>query len=331
MTLKSREIHLVKRPQGLPAPEDFRVVETSVPDLADGQVLIRQLYMSVDPAMRPRLTNGYELDQVMAGGALGRVEQSRNPDFAQGDLVRNPLGFREYAVADGRGLSKLTSEPGVPLTAYMSVLGGTGFTAYGGLLEIGKLKDGEQVFVSTAAGAVGSIAAQIAKIKGCYVIGSTGSEEKAAWLRDEVGLDAVINYKATPIRQGVKAAATKGIDVYFDNVGGEHLDAALASMNTLGRVAVCGMISGYNEPGTRTPVYNLSNIIYGRINLRGFVATDFMQLRPQFESDMRQWLREGRIKWRETVLDGIDQAPHAMVGLMQGENIGKMLVRLASE
>ena len=329
MTLKNREIHLAKRPQGPPAPDDFRVVETAVPEIADGQVLIQQLYMSVDPAMRPRLTNGYELDHVMAGGALGRIVQSRNAEFAEGELVRNPLGFREYAVADGRGLAKLAPEDGIPLTAYMSVLGGTGFTAYGGLLEIGKLKDGEQVFVSTAAGAVGSIAAQIAKLKGCYVIGSTGSEEKAAWLRDEAGLDAVIDYKTTPIRQGVNPAATNGIDVYIVNVGGDHLDAALASMNSLGRVAVCGMISGYNEPGSRTAVYNLSNIIYGRINIRGFVATDFMHLRPQFETDMREWLRTGRIKWRETVLDGIEQAPHAMVGLMQGENIGKMLVRLA--
>ncbi|THD77251.1 MAG: NADP-dependent oxidoreductase [Phenylobacterium sp.] len=331
MALKNREIHLARRPEGLPAVEDFRLVECPVPDIEDGQVLIRQLYMSVDPAMRPRLTAGYELDHVMAGGALGRIVQSRNGDFAEGDLVRNPLGFREYAIADGRGLAKLAPEPDLPLTAYMSVLGGTGFTAYGGLLEIGKLKDGEQVFVSTAAGAVGSIAAQIAKLKGCYVVGSTGSDEKAAWLRDEAGLDAVINYKTTPIRQGVKAAAPNGLDVYFDNVGGDHLDAALASMNTLGRVAVCGMISGYNQPGSRTAVHNLSNIIYARINIRGFVATDFMHLRPQFETDMRGWLKAGKIKWRETVLDGIAEAPHAMVGLMQGENIGKMLVRLSAE
>lgn len=331
MSVKSREIHLARRPEGLPKTDDFRLVESNVADPGEGQVLIRQLLMSVDPAMRPRLSAGYELDQVMSGGALGRVVASRNPDFAEGDLVRNPFGFREYALSDGRGLAKIEPEPGIPLTAYMSVLGGTGFTAYGGLLHIGQLKEGEQVFVSTAAGAVGSVAAQIAKIKGCYVIGSTGSADKAAWLRDEVGLDAVIDYKETPIRQALKAAAPKGIDVYFDNVGGEHLDAALANMNTLGRVAVCGMISGYNEPGSKTVVRNLSNIIYGRITLRGFVATDFMHLRPQFESDMRQWLREGRMKWRETVLEGIAQAPHAMVGLMQGENIGKMLVRLADD
>ncbi len=329
MPIKVREVHLARRPEGLPSEHDFKLVDAELPDIADGEILIKQLYMSVDPAMRPRLTNGYELDKVMSGGALGRVTASRNKDFAEGDLVQNGLGFREFAVSDGRGMRKLVPEKGVPLTAYMSVLGGTGFTAYGGLLEIGKLKDGEQVFVSTAAGAVGSVAAQIAKIKGCYVIGSTSTEEKAAWLRDEAGLDAVINYKTTPIRQGVKAAARKGIDVYFDNVGGDHLDAALASMNSLGRVAACGMISGYNEAGTRTAVHNLSNIIYGRINIRGFIATEFMQLMPQFQSDMHSWLKAGKIKWRETVLDGIAQAPHAMVGLMQGENIGKMLVHLA--
>ncbi len=329
MPTKFREVHLIRRPEGLPREHDFKLVDAELPDIGDGEVLIKQLYMSVDPAMRPRLTNGYELGKVMSGGALGRVVGSRNKDFAEGDLVLNGFGFREYAVSDGRGLRKLVPEMGVPLTAYMSVLGGTGLTAYGGLLEIAKLKDGEQVFVSTAAGAVGSVAAQIAKIKGCYVIGSTSTEEKASWLRDEVGLDAVINYKTTPIRQGVKAAATKGIDVYFDNVGGDHLDAALASMNGLGRVAACGMISGYNEAGTRTAVHNLSNIIYGRINIRGFIATEFMPLMLQFQSDMHGWLKAGKIKWRETILDGIGQAPHAMVGLMQGENIGKMLVHLA--
>ena len=329
MATKTREVHLVKRPEGLPRLDDFELVDATLPELVDGQVLIQQLYMSVDPAMRPRLTRGYELSAVMSGGALGRVLQSRNAAFAEGDLVLGLQGFREHAVSDGRGLRKLVPEPGIPLTAYMSVLGGPGFTAYGGMLEIGKLKDGEQVFVSTAAGAVGSIAAQVAKIKGCYVIGSTGSDEKAAWLRDELGLDAVINYKKTPIREGIRESAKKGIDVYFDNVGGDHLDAALASMNTLGRVAVCGMISGYNEPGSRTAVRNLSNIIYGRITLRGFVVTDFLHLREQFDRDMRAWLKAGTIKWKETVLEGIGAAPQAMVGIMQGDNIGKMLVKLS--
>jgi len=292
-------------------------------------VLVKNLYMSVDPAMRPRLSVGQELNEAMGGGAIGRVEKSRNPAFAEGELVNNRFGFREWFVSDGKGLSKLTPEPDLPLTVHMHVLGGTGFTAYGGLLHIGQLKDGEQVFVSTAAGAVGSVAAQIAKIKGCYVVGSTGSDDKVAWLKDEVGLDAAINYKAEPIRQALKAVTPKGLDVYFDNVGGEHLDAALAVMNSLGRVAACGMISGYNTAGARTTVHNLSNIIYGRINIRGFVAPDFMHLYDQFKSDMAGWLRDGRVKYQETVFEGIDQAPAALIGLLNGVNSGKMLVKLA--
>lgn len=328
MPTKSRQVHLVKRPEGLPKVEDFKIKEAVLPDIAEGQLLVKQLYMSVDPFMRPRLTTDVELDRPLTGGAIGRIVQSRNPLFAEGDLVNNLQGFREYAVSDGRDIRKLNAQPDLPLTAYMSVLGATGFIAYGGLLEIGKLKEGEQVFVSTAAGAVGSVAAQVAKIKGCYVIGATGSDDKAAWLR-EIGLDAVINYKKSPIAEALKAAAPRGIDVYFENVGGEHLDAALANMNSLGRVAVCGMISGYNEPGTRTAVYNLSKIIYGRINLRGFVVADILHLREQFNRDMAEWLKTGKLKWKDTVLNGIEQAPHAMVGLMRGENLGKMLVKLA--
>ena len=329
MPTPSREVHLVRRPEGALQPDDFAVVGADVPDPADGEVLVRNLLMSVDPALRPRMSVGQALGEAIMGGALGRVEASRNPDFKEGDLVSNRFGFREAFVSDGKGLAVLKPEPGIPLEAHMNALGGPGFTAYGGLLRIGALQDGEQVFVSTAAGAVGAIAAQIAKIKGCYVVGSTGADEKVAWLKDEAGVDAAFNYKSGPIRPQLKAVTPKGIDVYFDNVGGEHLDAALAGMNQLGRVAVCGMISGYNEAGTRTNVRNLSNIIYGRINLRGFTAADFMDLRPQFQTDMADWLRDGRIKTHETVYQGIDQAAAAMIDLMQGVNLGKMLVRLA--
>ena len=323
----SREVHLIQRPDGMPKEEEFQIVETKVGDAGDGEVLVQNICMSVDPAMRPRLTAGQALNEAMMGGALGRVVQSKSPDFAVGDLVNNRLGFREYFVSDGKGLSKLTPAEGLPLTVHMHALGMTGFTAYGGLLYIGAMKEGEQVFVSTAAGAVGSVAAQIAKIKGGYVVGSTGSEDKADWLRNEVKLDAVINYKAEPIRQALEAATPKGLDVYFENVGGEHLEAALRRMNTLGRIAVCGMISGYNEG--QAPVRNLSNIIYSRVMLRGFVGTDFMHLQPDFQRDMAGWLREGKIKYQETVMDGITAAPKALIGLMQGVNAGKMLVKLA--
>lgn len=323
----SREIHLVARPKGMPEPEHFAMVETQVGDAPDGGVLVQNLYMSVDPAMRPRLTAGQELNEAMMGGALGRVVQSKSDAFKVGDLVSNRLGFREYFTSDGKGLTKLAADPELPVTVHMHALGMTGFTAYGGLLDIGKLKDGEQVFVSTAAGAVGSVAAQIAKIKGCYVVGSTGAADKADWLRNEVGLDAVINYKETPIREAVEAATPKGIDVYFDNVGGDHLEAALRRMNTLGRIPVCGFISGYNSG--RSAVSNLSNIIYSRVMLRGFVGTDFMHLYGDFQRDMAGWLKEGKMKYQETILDGIANAPNALIGLMQGVNSGKMLVKLA--
>ena len=323
----SREIHLVARPDGMPKPTDFALVETSVGDAGDGQVLVQNLYMSVDPAMRPRLTAGQDLDVAMMGGALGRVVQSKNPDFAVGDIVTNRMGFREYFVSTGKDLTKLAADPDLPLTTYMHAMGMTGFTAYGGLLHIGQLKDGEQVFVSTAAGAVGSVAAQIAKIKGCYVVGSTGAADKAAWLRDEVGLDAVINYKETPIKKALQDATPNGIDVYFDNVGGDHLEAALRRMNTLGRIPVCGFISGYNSGHSN--VSNLSNIIYSRVMLRGFVGTDFPHLHGQFLTDMAGWLKAGKVKYQETVLDGIANAPNALIGLMEGKNSGKMLVKLA--
>jgi len=325
---KSREIHLVQRPTGAPTPDDFALIERDVADAADGEVLVENLLMSVDPAMRPRLTAGQALNEAMGGGALGRVVQSKHADFAVGDLVSNRLGFREYFTSDGKGLTKLQPDPDLPLTVHMHALGGTGFTAYGGLLHIGALKEGEQVFVSTAGGAVGSVAAQIARIKGCYVVGSTGSDEKAAWLRDEAGLDAVINYKTHPIKKALEDATPKGIDVYFDNVGGDHLEAALRRMNTLGRIPVCGFISGYNSG--HSPVSNLSNIIYSRVMLRGFVATDFMHLYGDFQRDMRGWLKAGQVKYQETVLDGIANAPAALIGLMEGQNAGKMLVRLAS-
>ncbi|HUZ44887.1 MAG TPA: NADP-dependent oxidoreductase [Acidimicrobiales bacterium] len=326
---KSRSVHLVARPEGLPSEDHFAVVETDVPDAGEGEVLVQNLYMSVDPAMRPRLTAGYELGEAMAAGAIGRVVQSRTPELAVGDIVSNGLGFREFFVSPPQGLRRLEPVGDLPLTVHMHVLGGTGFTAYGGLLDVAGLKPDDKVFVSTAAGAVGSVAAQIARIKGNWVVGSTGSPEKVDWLLKEAGLDAAFDYHQTPVRQGLRDNAPDGIDVYFDNVGGDHLDAALAVMNPLGRVAVCGMISGYNEPGARTTVRNLANIIYGRINIRGFTGADFMQRRDEFRQDMTAWLQDGRIQYQETVMEGIEHAPAALIGLFQGLNTGKMLVKLA--
>ena len=324
--MKSREIHLVQRPDGMPRDSDFAAVETTLPEPGEGQALVQNLYLSIDPATRPRLTRGQDVGAVLGGFALGRVLQSRDPKLKEGDIVRAAYGYRERYVADARHLTKVDADPALPLTVYMHVLGGAGFVAYGGLIEIGKMKAGEQVFVSTAAGSVGSLAAQIAKLKGCTVIGSTGSDDKVAWLKS-LGLDAVINYKTHPIRDALEQATPKGIDVYFDNVGGDHLEAALRRMNSLGRIAVCGMISTYNDQ--QTGVRNLSSIIYGRVNIRGFVAPDFMHLYPAFTEEMTGWLKSGAIQYQETLFDGIDQAPAALIALLNGANTGKMLVKLA--
>jgi len=328
MPVSGREIHLVARPKGLPVESDFAIVEATTPDADEGQVQVQNLILSVDPYMRPRLGADQPLNATMQGGGLGRVLQSRNPKFKEGDLVRHGAGFVEYFTSDGRGLQVLNVDPDLSLSVYMHALGGTGITAYGGLLEVGKLKDGEQVFVSTAAGAVGSVVAQIAKIKGCYVVGSTGSDDKKAWLKDEIGLDAVINYNTDPIGPALAAVTPKGIDVYFENVGGAHLDAALLRMNVHGRIPVCGMISTYNGGGEA--VSGLSNIIYRRVDIQGFVASDFGHLNAAFVSDMTGWLKDGRIKYQETVLNGIERAPEGLIGLFKGLNTGKMLIRLAA-
>ena len=328
MSIRSREVHLIARPDGLPSEDQFQVVETDVDAPDEGEVLVQNLYMSVDPAMRPRLA-AQPLNVVMDGGAIGRVVESRNERFSAGQHVVNGRGFREHFISDGAGLRVLDTSD-VPLTAHMGPLGGTGFTAYGGLLVTGELKDGENVFVSAAAGAVGSTVVQIAKIKGCHVIGSAGSDEKCAWLTDELGCDVAINYKQGILRKELKAAARNGIDVYFENVGGEHLNAALPRMNVGGRIPVCGMISAYNNFGAISEgVTTLANMIYQRVTMKGFVVTDFEDIRGQFLSDMAAWIEDGTMKYRETILEGIEAAPRALIGLFTGLNLGKMLVKLA--
>ena len=323
----TRQIHLVRRPNGMPTRADFALVEAPIGDAGEGEIRVDAVLMSVDPYMRPRLDADQALDAPLLGGGIGRVVQSKNAKFKEGDLVRHGAGFRESFVSDGRGVSVLHADPDLPLTVYLHALGGTGITAYGGLLETGALKDGEQVFISTAAGAVGSVAAQIAKLKGCYVVGSTGSDDKVAWLRDEVGLDAVINYKTQDLAAALAEATPRGIDVYFENVGGAHLDAALPRMNVRGRIPVCGLFSTYNGGGEG--VKNLFSLIYGRIRMEGFVASDFAHLNAAFLADMTAWLKAGQIKYQETILDGFERAPEGLIGLFEGANSGKMLIRIA--
>ncbi|MCB1692226.1 MAG: NADP-dependent oxidoreductase [Pseudomonadales bacterium] len=332
MSVISREVHLIKRPDGMPVAGDFSIVEREVDDPAEGEVLVRNVYMSVDPAMRPPLTNGQtKLNETMGGGAIGKIVASRHPSLAEGDYVQHRFGFREYFTSNGEGLAKVTTD-GEPLTTHMHVLGGTGFTAWGGLLITGQLKEGENVFVSAAAGAVGSVAAQIAKIKNCRVVGSAGSDEKVRYLVEELGLDYAFNYKNGSIARELHIGLPDGIDVYFDNVGGAHLDAAVGQMRALGRIPICGMISAYNNKGARSEgVTTLANMIYNRVTMRGFVVYEFNDRRDEFLADMRQWIADGKLKYRETIMEGIEQAPHALIGLLHGDNIGKMLVRLSEE
>jgi NADPH-dependent curcumin reductase CurA len=327
----SREIHLVSRPEGMPTEENFSLVEKTLSRAPD-EVLIQNLTMSVDPAMRPPMTNGQtKLDEPMGASAIGKVVESDNTEFPVGTYVQHRYGFREYCLSKGDDLQVITPE-GESLTTHLHVLGMTGLTAYGGLLVTGELKDGENVFVSAAAGAVGSVVGQIAKIKNCRVTGSCGSDEKVTYLMDELGFDHAFNYKTSSIGKELHIGLPDGIDVYFENVGGAHLDAACGQMRPLGRIPVCGMISGYNNKGARSEgVTTLSNMIYNRVTMRGFVVYEFADLKDQFLSDMRSWISEGKMKYNETIMNGIEQAPMALIGLLEGRNTGKMLVQLAED
>jgi NADPH-dependent curcumin reductase CurA len=332
----SREIRLAARPVGFPKDTDFELTETRVPDPRKGEVLVRNLYMSVDPYMRGRMNEGrsyaapFEIGEPLHGAAVGQVVQTNHPEFAEGTFVLNVSGWRESFLSDGAGLRKVDPDL-APLSAYLGVLGMPGLTAYVGLLDIGQAREGEIVFVSTAAGAVGSVVGQIAKLKGCRVLGSAGSDAKVELLRSELGFDAAFNYKAIPPRRALADLAPDGIDIYFDNVGGDHLEAALYYMRPFGRIPVCGMISLYNAtelpPGPR----NLGLVIPRRLAIRGFLVGDHLDRLTDFERDMSRWLADGRMRSKETIVEGIELAPRAFLAMLQGENVGKMVVRLAPE
>ena len=330
----SREIHLRRRPAGMPVEDDFALATVPIPELRPGEVLVRNIYMSVDPYMRGRMNAGksytppFQIGEPLTGGAVGQVVAALKGRFQVGDYVTSMLGWREYFVSDGRGLTQF--DPRVaPIQAYLGVLGMPGLTAYVGLLDIGRLQDGETVFVSAAAGAVGAVACQIAKLKGCRVIGSAGSPAKVAWLLDEAGVDAAFNYReVADLAAELGRHCPQGIDVYFENVGGAHLEAALQHMNTSGRIAMCGMISQYNATAPAPGPHNLALVIGKRLTLQGFIVSDHADRQPQFSADMGQWLAAGRIKWQETVVEGLERAPQALIGLFKGENVGKMLVKI---
>jgi NADPH-dependent curcumin reductase CurA len=324
----SREVRLVARPRGLPRETDFELATTELPDPGEGQVLIRNAYVSVDPYMRGRMNEtrsyvpSFVLGEAMTGGAVGRVEASRDPVWPVGSWVSHMLGWREWALSGGSRLLPVDAEL-APVSTALGVLGMPGFTAYYGLLELGRPQPGETVFVSAAAGAVGSAAGQIAKLRGCRVIGCAGSAEKVACLR-ELGFDDAFDYRETNLRE----ALADGIDIYFDNVGGAALEAALAAIRLRGRIVACGAISRYNderpEPGPR----NLYLIVTKRLRMEGYIISDHYDRYPAFLAEMGPWVRDGSVQYRETVVDGIAAAPRAFIGLLEGENVGKMLVRV---
>jgi NADPH-dependent curcumin reductase CurA len=329
-----REWHLVARPQGWPKPEDFALREVPPAEPGPGQVLVRNLYLSVDPYMRGRMNDvksyvpPYQLDQPMEGGAVGKVIASNADGITVGDHVLHSDGWREYAVVEAK--RAVTVDPqAAPLPAYLGVLGMPGLTAYAGLLEVASFKEGDAVFVSGAAGAVGSEVGQIAKLKGASrVIGSAGSDEKVRLLTEEYGFDAAFNYKSGPVAEQLKEAAPDGIDVYFDNVGGEHLEAAISRLNMYGRITACGMIAQYNATEPPSAPRNLALFIGKRLRMQGMIVRDHAALRPQFFEEVGGWVREGRLRYRETVVKGVENAADAFLGVLRGDNTGKMIVAL---
>lgn len=328
----ARAWSLTSRPQGLPTPDNFALIELDRRALADGEVRIANSWLSVDPYMRGRMndvksyTPPFELNAPMQGGAIGTVVESRSDRFKEGDSVQHFAGWRDEAVLPADQVQPLPQLDVAP-QAYLGQLGMPGMTAYFGLLEVAGAREGDTVFVSAAAGAVGSTVVQIAKAKGCRVIGSAGGAEKCAWV-ESLGADAVIDYKSgTPVVKALGEVARNGIDVYFDNVGGDHLDAALAHANMRARFAICGMIDVYNS-SKPTELRYLARLIGNRVRIQGFIVSDYMERAGEFYRDMGGWLQDGKLKRHETVFEGLERMPEAFLALFSGGNMGKMLVKL---
>ncbi|WP_432085338.1 NADP-dependent oxidoreductase [Streptomyces sp. bgisy095] len=328
----SREWHLVARPHGWPVPADFALRETPVAEPAEGRILVRNKHFSVDPYMRGRMNDvksyvpPFKLDHPMDGGAVGEVVASNAEGFAVGDHVLHGLGWREYADVPAKHATKVDPDL-APLSAYLGVLGMTGLTAYAGLFEVASFKEGDAVFVSGAAGAVGSQVGQMARLRGASrVIGSAGSDEKVKWLVEELGFDAAFNYKNGPVRDQLREAAPDGIDVYFDNVGGDHLEAAISSLKVHGRATICGMIAQYNDTEPTPGPRNMAQIIGKRLRLQGVLVGDHYDLQEQFVREVGGWLAAGELKHRETFAEGIETGVDAFLGMLRGDNTGKMIV-----
>jgi NADPH-dependent curcumin reductase CurA len=331
--IESREIRLASRPKGIPTAANFTCARTELVSLGAQQVLVRNLFMSVDPYMRGRMNDResyvppFEIGKALAGGAIGEVMESRASEFKTGDAVVSNFGWREYFIASPQDLH-LVSRAIQPLSVYLGALGMTGLTAWAGL-NLAEVKAGEVIYISGAAGAVGNVAGQLAKLRGCKVIGSAGSMEKVRFLREQCGFDIAFDYKTGPVVEQLKVEAPDGIDVYFDNVGGESLEAALSALRVHGRIIACGGISGYNEEKPRPGPSNLFNITTKRLTMRGMIVTDSLGRRGEFEQEVGGYLQSGKLKSKETVVEGLEQAEGAFIGLFAGNNIGKMIVKLA--
>ncbi|MEW6127166.1 MAG: NADP-dependent oxidoreductase [Acidobacteriota bacterium] len=325
---------LVSRPVGNFKESDFKWHEEPVPELEDGQFLIRNIYLSLDPTNRIWATerDSYlppvALGSVMRGGTIGAVEDSKNSNFPVGTYVQGLLGWQEYAVSDGQGVNLLPVNPAIPLTAYMGLFGHIGMTAYFGLLDVGQPKPGETLVVSGAAGATGSLVGQIGKIVGCRVVGIAGSDDKCRWLTDELGFDAAINYKTEDVEASLKKHCPNGIDVYFENVGGKILDAVLGLINNYARISLCGLISTYNATEPVPGPYNFANILTRRARVQGFIVLDYAPRAQECFADLGKWLMEGKLKYRVDEVEGLENAPTAINKLFTGANTGKLVVKI---
>ncbi|MGB7769526.1 MAG: NADP-dependent oxidoreductase [Verrucomicrobiia bacterium] len=329
----SREIRLASRPTGIPTAANFALARTELEPLEDQQVLVRNLFLSVDPYMRGRMNDRksyvppFELGKPLAGGAVGEVLESRAGEFKPGDAVTSNFGWRECFVASPKELHPV-SRGFQPLSVYLGALGMTGMTAWVGL-NLVEVKAGDVIFISGAAGAVGNVAGQLAKLRGCRVIGSAGSMAKVRFLREECGFDVAFDYKTGPVLEQLQLEAPDGIDVYFDNVGGKALEAALSALRVHGRIIACGGISGYNEETPRPGPNNLFNMITKRLTMKGFIVRDWLDRQGEFEQEVGGYFRAGKLKNKEAVVEGIEQAVGAFIGLFEGKNVGKMVVKLA--
>ena len=330
--MTGREIRLASRPKGWPTLENFATASVELPALADGQVLVQNLFMSVDPYMRGRMNDvksyvpPFQLDRPLEGGAIGKVVESKVPELPAGAIVQSMAGWRDYFVAKATDL-RVVDASATPLSRYLGVLGMPGHTAWVGL-KLAEVKAGDVLFISGAAGAVGSIAGQIAKQRGCTVIGSAGSAEKVALLRDELGFDAAFNYRDEAVVKQLAVAAPDGIDAYFDNVGGDHLEAAIACMRDHGRIAACGSISRYNDDAASAGPRNMFMIVTKRLTMRGFIVRDWASEVKAFLTEVAPLVASGQIKALETVVEGLDSAPEAFISMLKGGNVGKMVVKI---